>query len=426
MKKILILGSGGREHALAHTFFRQGHRVFCHPGNAGTEQICEAVPVSMKHESALTIAEKLKIDLTVVGPEDHLAKGISDIFTIQNKLLFGPSKRAAQLESSKAWAKEFMKKYSIPTARFKVCYNSKQAQATAHAHFKEWNGLVIKPSGLTAGKGVTVCGTIEEALNAIEEIMDKALYGDAGKTVIVEERLFGKELSLLAFCDGVKMIPMIPSQDHKNLYEGDKGPNTGGIGAYAPTPFVSASLMNTIRKDIVERTNTALQCKGLTYRGILYFGIMLTDAGPKVLEYNCRFGDPEAQAILPLLQSDLYELMLACLNGDLKEQDLSWSQQAACCVVMASAGYPHKPRTGEKILGLNKVKESSDCLIFHAGTTRNSEGSILTAGGRVLGVTGLGNTLQEAVSIAYKAVDNIAFKGAHYRRDIAYSGLLKT
>lgn len=415
--KVLILGSGGREHALSHVFCKQGHQVYCLPGNPGTEEIC--CQISMQNAAPLEVAKALGIDLTVVGPETLLEQGIKDLFASQNKLLFGPTKRAAQLESSKAWAKELMAKYAIPTARFKICHNSKQAYDTAKVYFKEWNGLVIKPSGLTAGKGVAVCTSIEEAMGAIHEIMDRSSYGHAGNEVVIEERLCGKEVSLLAFCDGNRMFPMIPSQDHKRLYNGDCGPNTGGVGAYAPVPFVNQTVKHVINSEIVERTNLALQKENILYQGILYFGIMLTDTGPKVLEYNCRFGDPETQAILPLLSSDLGDIMLACLKGNLKENELHWSNQAACCVVMTSSSYPQKSAASGEILGLNNAKESANCLVFHASTTRSPEGNIHAAGGRVLGITGLGNTLKEAITEAYKAVNKIKFKGAHYRTDIA-------
>ena len=428
--KILILGSGGREHALAHTFFRQGHRVYCLPGNAGTDEICDAIPkqwgaINATHHNQITdLVKKLGVDLTVVGPENLLEGGIADAFAVQHLPLFGPTKKATTLESSKAWSKQFMAKYQIPTARFSLSKNLKEAHELANKNFTEWNGVVIKPSGLTGGKGVAVCQTLEEASDAIKEIMEENLYGKAGEEIVIEERLIGKELSILAFCDGEKMIPMIPSQDHKRLYNNDKGPNTGGVGAYAPPPFAD-KLMTEIKETIIDRTNEGLKREGIIYKGVLFFGIILTASGPKLLEYNCRFGDPEAQAVLPLLGSDLARIMRSCLDGKLQDKDIIWSAKVSCCVVMVSGGYPNRFVTGQEIFGLNDLKGQRNCLVFHAGTVRNEGNHVVTSGGRVLGITGIGNTLQEAIDMAYDGVKKISFNQAYYRTDIAHQAFIE-
>lgn len=422
---ILIIGSGGREHALAFFLNKQGNRVFCAPGNAGTEEIC--LPHSIKKvndfKALNDFVSSQKIDLTVVGPENFLADGIADAFAERGHALFGPSKRAAQLESSKAWAKGFMKKYDIPTARFVICRSLDEAYRAVDNNFSDWNGVVIKCSGLTGGKGVIVCSTLSEAHQAIEIVMKERRYGSAGNEIVVEEKLEGYELSLLAFADDTKMIPMIPSQDHKRLLDNDQGPNTGGIGAFAPVPFVDRILINQIREEIIDRTQAGLNKEGINYRGIVFFGLMITQYGPKVLEYNCRFGDPETQAILPLLESDLGEIMNACLQNRLKEEEIRWSPRYACCVVMVSGGYPNSFQTGYEIKGLNKLKDQPNSLVFHAGTSRNAKGDVVTSGGRVLGVTGLGNDLEQAIKESYQAVKKISFDQAHYRSDIARQAL---
>lgn len=431
--KVLVIGSGGREHALAHTFHRQGHAVCCLPGNGGTAEFCD--PFSsredrfdlFKFDQLISYVKEQQIDLTVVGPEDFLTKGIANAFASSHLPLFGPSQEASLLEGSKAWAKKFMSKHRIPTARFAICSSEEEARQVIRLNFEGWNGVVIKPDGLTNGKGVTCCKTEKEAEAAIVEIMKEKRYGAAGATVVLEEHLSGKEISLLALCDGKMILPMIPSQDHKRLHDGDMGPNTGGMGAYAPVSFVTKSIMEQIQSLIVQRTQEGLEREHITYQGILYFGIMLTTGGPKILEYNCRFGDPETQALLPLLNSDLAHLMLACCSGNLRSKELLWKSQSACCVVMASEGYPYsvsqtQATKNNEILGLDRLKDQKDLLVFHAGTKKGNNGEILSAGGRVLGVTGIGNSLTEAVHQAYKGVDAIHFPGAQYRRDIAYQG----
>jgi len=422
--KILVLGSGGREHALCHTFVRQGHQVWCLPGNGGTHAITEPLPAKWKNQDEndypklADLVEDLRIDLTVVGPEAHLAKGIVDVFQSRGLSIFGPTREASQLESSKSWSKEFMLKHQIPTADCAICSTTKDARQAAKKMCDQSGGVVIKPSGLTAGKGVVCCESLKVAENAIETIIDHKRFGEAGNKVIVEEYLQGKEISILAWCDGNIMIPMIPSQDHKRLHNQNKGPNTGGVGAYSPAPFVDEKTMEQISKEIIEKTNDALKKEGILYQGVLYFGIMLTEQGPKVLEYNCRFGDPEAQTVLPLIESDLAEVMMSCAKGELEKQNIRWKPQVSCCVVMCSGGYPGGYHTGYAIEGLDSIKDES-LVCFHAGT-RESEEGVVTSGGRVLGVTGIGDTLEEAVKKAYSGVELIHFKDVHYRTDIAH------
>ncbi len=423
--KILVLGNGGREHALAHKFKQQGHQVFCFPGNGGTQEICLPSPeLNLKDFAALSqFAASQKIDMTVVGPEQLLADGIADAFAAQGQPLFGPTQKAVQLESNKVASKKFMVNHHIPTARHVSCRSIQEAEKAVQDYFSKWNGVVIKCSGLTGGKGVLVCRSPQEAFKAIQTVMGDLRYGSAGKEIVVEEKLEGFELSILAFADGKKIIPMIPSQDHKRLYEGDSGPNTGGIGAYSPVPLAGPELLQQIREEIIEPTQAGLIKEGIEYKGVIYFGLMITASGPKVLEYNGRFGDPEAQAVLPLLQSDLAEIMRACIHGKLKEENIHWAKKASCCVVMVSGGYPEHFQTGYEIKGLDKLNKHPNCTAFHAGTSQDAKGRLVTSGGRVLGITGWGASLEEAVSAAYDGVNEIEFENSYYRRDIAYQAL---
>lgn len=424
---ILILGGGGREHALAHTFHIQGHQVWVFPGNAGTQAISNLIPAgdySLDNLVSLAeLAQTIRADLTVVGPEQPLSEGIVDLFQSKGLKIFGPTQKASILEADKGWSKTFMQKYGIPTAPFVLCHSEEEAQEAVHMHFDEWGGCVVKPCGLTAGKGVTVCKTVAEALKAIKYICSDKRFGKAGESVVIEKMLKGKELSLLAFCDGQHMVPMLPSQDHKKLFEGDEGPNTGGIGAYAPAPFATKEMVDRIEQVTMARTSAGLIQEGIDYRGVLYFGLMVTADGIYLLEYNCRFGDPEAQAILPLLKSDLATIMMDCINGHLKSSQITWSNQFSCCVVMASEGYPFTYPTGDVVTGFDRIP--SNVVVFHAGTQRNGANQVVTSGGRVLGVTGLGNTLNDAVKAAYNGVKLIDFVSAYFRRDIAYQALEK-
>jgi len=418
--KVLVIGSGGREHALAHTFSRQGHRVYCLPGNAGTASFCEPLKKKIDPqdlEALAAYAEEEGIALTAVGPEAYLERGIADLFEARGLPLFGPLKEAAKLESSKAFSKKFMTDNGIPTARFAACSSSVEAKKAVEENFPLWGGAVIKPSGLTAGKGVIPCRTLQEAMAAIEEIMDKRVYGEAGAEVVIEELLVGKEVSLMAFGDGKKFVPMIPAQDHKRLYDGGQGPNTGGVGAYTPTPFLDEEMTERLQKGILDRTAEGLLQEKIVYRGVLYVGVMLTKSGPKVLEYNCRFGDPEAQTILPLLEGDLAGIMLGCCRGELDPSLVKWKSGASCCVVMVSRGYPKSYKSGYPIAGLEEA-EKEGALVFHAGTALNGSGGAVTSGGRVLGVTALAGSLEEAIVRAYGAAEKISFNGAFYRKDI--------
>lgn len=425
--KILVLGTGGREHALAHTFNRQGHQVYCLPGNGGTDRICIPVEPEWKsihlsqHDRLLTFVKAHHIDLVVVGPEAPLEKGIVDFFESHSIKIFGPTKMGATLESSKAKAKDFMHKHGIPTARSIICNNSKEARDVIPRLFAKWKGLVIKPDGLTAGKGVTLCHNIEEAHGAIDLMMEVGKYGLAGSQIVIEEILTGPEVSILAFSDGKTMAPMIPSQDHKRLSEGDQGPNTGGVGAYAPLPFLKKSDLDLIHSEIIEKTNQGLKKEGIAYKGVLYFGVMLTQNGPKVLEFNCRFGDPEAQVVLPLLENDLAETMIACIDGKLHSQlPLKWKPKSACGVVLYSKGYPGEYQSGFPISGVEEAGKLPTTHVFHAGTKTHSEDELITSGGRVLTVTALGDTLPESIDKAYQGIGCIQFDGAAFRKDIAH------
>lgn len=422
--KILVIGSGGREHALCHTFLRQGHHVTAIPCNAATSRLAPREFVNpQNYDEVAQFAKRHHIDLTVVGPENYLAGGIRNTFTQHGLNLFGPFQKATVIECSKSWAKEFMHKYNIPSARYFITRNAEEARDIVRKHFNEWGGVAIKPNGLTAGKGVMCCKSLTDAEEAIRVHFDEKRYGQASDEVVIEELLQGPECSLLAFCDGKIMVPMIPSQDHKRLLENDAGPNTGGVGAYAPVPFISEADLQEITEKIIEPTNQGLAKEGIDYQGILYFGLMITSQGPKVLEYNCRFGDPEAQVVLPLLESDLADIMLACCEGKLAEKDVRWKPFSACVVVMTSGGYPHSYQTGYPIYGLEEALQDDHVIVFHAGTKLDDKDHPITNGGRVLGVTGIGKNLSEAVGHAYRCTTKLSFTDAHYRRDIANQAL---
>lgn len=429
--KILIIGSGGREHALSLSFHRNGHQTYCLPGNTGTDLISTPLPKKWEtlqvnqHQKVADFVKAEGIDLTVVGPEAPLAEGIVDLFTQQNLTIFGPKKHATLLESSKVWAKEFMTKYEIPTAPFYVCDDPMEALELIPDCFEQWSGIVVKPDGLTAGKGVIPCDCIDTAKEAIQFIMEEKKYGVAGSRVILEKKLVGPEVSILAFCDGKSIVPMIPSQDHKRLLDGDKGPNTGGVGAYSPLPFLTKNDIEAIHRSVIDKTLEGLKSENIDYKGVIYFGLMLTEEGPQLLEYNCRFGDPETQAILPLLKSDLGEIMLACCKGELSKANIHWSTKSACCVVMTSGGYPETFQTGHEITGLEELRIREDIICFHAGTRWSENKKIVTNGGRVLSITALGDNLESAVEKVYSAVETVHFQNAYYRKDIAHQALIK-
>ncbi len=419
--KILVIGGGGREHALVWKL-RQSPRVtqiFCAPGNAGIAELATCVPLKISdHNALLDFAQNEKIDLTVVGPDDALAAGIVDRFEAAGLRIFGPRQSAARLESSKVYAKEFMLRHGIPTAFSRSFDDSSKArQFCEDAKYP----LVVKADGLALGKGVIIAEDKATALSAITEIMDERRFGDAGCRVLIEEFLQGEECSIHALVDGRDYVLFPGAQDHKRIFDNDQGPNTGGMGTFSPpSRLLSPALQARIRTEVLDRFLAGLQADGIDYRGMLFPGLMVTADGPRVLEFNCRFGDPETQVLLPLLDGDLLDLLEATVDQRLHQTAPAWKTQAAVCVVMASAGYPGTYENGKPIHGCEKLH--AGITVFHAGTQRR-EGVLLTAGGRVLGVTAIGDTLKDAQSAAYKAVDLISFEGAQFRRDIAAKGL---
>ncbi len=419
--KVLIVGSGGREHALAWKLgqSRKISQIFIAPGNAGTVQIGKNINIAAENvQSLLSFAQKEKIDLTVVGPEAPLALGIVDLFKKKNLLIFGPLKKAAQIEASKVFAKRFMKKFKIPTADFKAFSDyQKTKKYLKTCQFPQ----VLKADGLTAGKGVFVCKTLNEALKVLKEIMVEKKFGLAGNKLVIEECLLGQEVSVIGFTDGQTILPLLVAQDHKPIFDGDKGPNTGGMGAYAPTPLVNQKMMDQIINQILKPAVLGMKKIGRPYQGILYAGLMLTKQGPEVLEFNCRFGDPETQPQLMLLKSDLIDLILACIEGKLKNKKISWYPGYSVCVVLASKGYPDKYQKGYKIRGLPQ-RSLLTTQIFHA-STKLVQNKIVTNGGRVLGVTSRAPTLKQAIEKAYLQVEKINFKNKYYRTDIGAKAL---
>jgi phosphoribosylamine--glycine ligase len=415
---ILLIGSGGREHALAWKLSqsKQVTRIFVAPGNGGTASTpkCENVPILERNiPGLLAFAQKNEVTLTVVGPEAPLVAGIVDQFQEAGLRIFGPSRAAAQLEGSKAFSKQFMQRHGIPTGRAAIFADFDEA--TRYLRTLD-APPVIKASGLAAGKGVILPDSKEDAAQVLQEMLLRNRFGAAGQTVLVEERLHGPELSVLAFSDGETLRIMPGAQDHKRLLDGDRGPNTGGMGAFAPSPLATPALLIQIEQEILRPTVAGMAAEGTPYVGVLYAGLMLTEEGPKVLEFNCRFGDPETQVILPLLESDLLELFLACTEGRLHDQTPEWKPETAVTVVMASGGYPGEYVKGVEITGIREA-ERRGCLVFHAGTKLKDD-RLVTNGGRVLAVTGLGTTLDQAVEQAYTGVQQIRFNQAFYRRDI--------
>jgi phosphoribosylamine---glycine ligase len=417
-QSILVIGSGGREHALVWKIAQSPlvNKIYAAPGNGGTAELAQNIPIAATDiDGLLTFAAEKQIDLTVVGPEDPLAAGIVDRFQAAGLAIFGPSQAAAQLEASKAFAKQFMADLGIPTAAYETFTDYETAVTYVR---QQSGGLVVKASGLAAGKGVIVCDDAAQAEAALADIMLDQAFGAAGQEVVVEERLEGPELSLLAFSDGRTVLPMLPARDHKRAFDGDQGPNTGGMGAFAPPPDVDEALIETITGTVLETAVAGMAARGMPYVGVLYAGLMLTAAGPKVLEFNCRFGDPETQVILPMLESDLVEIMWACIDGRLTP-DLVQRRPGACAtVVMAAPGYPGAYPKGLPISGLETAESLADVLVFQAGTAVTDEGQLVTAGGRVLAVSGLGDGVATAVNRAYEGVGHIHFDQAHYRTDI--------
>jgi phosphoribosylamine--glycine ligase len=415
---VLVVGSGGREHALAWKLLQspQVETVYCAPGNPGMAGI-RTLPVTTIGELCETAVEH-RIGLTVVGPEAPLCDGIVDAFRERGLRIFGPDRRAARLEGSKAYAKEFMQRYGLPTAG---CGVFRDARAACDYIRAQGAPIVVKADGLAAGKGVTVAATVAEAQAAVEACFAGA-FGEAGTTVVIEECLVGEEASILALTDGRTILPLASSQDHKRVGDGDTGPNTGGMGAYSPAPVVTEALWETIRHDILERFLDGCRQEGLDYRGVIYAGIMIANAGPKVLEFNVRFGDPETQAILMRLESDLAAALTATADARLAGVRLAWSDEPAACVVMASAGYPGTYAKGKRISGLDAAA-ATGAVVFHAGTAADAHGHLVTHGGRVLGVSARAATLRAAVDKAYQAVDRISWEGAFCRRDIGHRAL---
>ncbi|MEY4480154.1 MAG: hypothetical protein RLZZ267_832 [Bacillota bacterium] len=414
--RILVVGRGGREHTIIWALQKSSkvEKVFCAPGNAGIAGIAECVAIDEGQFEALAdFAQANAIDLVVVGPEDPLFAGIVDVFEARNIPVFGPRGNAAIIEGSKVFTKDLMKKYDIPTAKYESFMDFDAALAYLR---QEGAPIVIKADGLAAGKGVTVAATLEEAEQALREIMVDKAFGEAGNSVVIEECLTGQEMSILAFVDGEVVRPMVPAQDHKPVFDGDKGPNTGGMGTYSPVPHMPQSIVDTAIETILNPTAKAMVAEGRHFRGILYAGLMITPQGPKTIEFNCRFGDPETQVVLPRLETDLVDVLLATVNGTLAEQEIKWSDKAAVCVVLASGGYPGPYAKGLPITGIEDVK---DAMVFHAGTALDAEGQLVTAGGRLLGVTALGETVEAAAANVYKEIDNIKYEGRHYRTDIA-------
>ena len=416
--KVLVIGSGGREHSLVWKIAQSPlvSKIFCAPGNPGISELAECINITADQTDRICeFAVKEDIGLTVVGPEAPLVDGIVDVFSKRNLKVFGPDKKAAILEDSKVFSKLLLRKHGIPTADFKCFDDHSQAR---HYVLSRGAPIVVKADGLSKGKGVFVCKTDDEALQAIDSIMKDRVFGNAGDQVVIEECLTGEEISLLAFTDGKTIVAMESSQDHKTIYDGDKGPNTGGMGAYSPVPLMTDELFHNVEKEILVPTVHAMNREGRPYNGVIYIGLMITPAGPKVLEFNVRFGDPEAQVILTRMKSDIVPIMLATISGGLDNVDLEWLPQASVCVVMASGGYPGQYDNGKEIKGLDSLKNQEGISVFHAGT-KSKNGKIVTDGGRVLNVVACGDDIREAQKNAYDAVSKISFEGAYYRKDIA-------
>jgi phosphoribosylamine--glycine ligase len=421
--KVLVIGNGGREHALVWKLAQSPKvtKIFCAPGNGGIASMAECVSIEADDIAQLVkFAVENKIDWTVVGPEASLVAGVVDAFREAGRKIFGPSKAAAAIEGSKALAKDIMAKYNIPTAKAATFTDS----AAALKYIEEIGApCVVKADGLAAGKGVVVAMDKETAIEAVKMIMEEKVFGESGSKLVIEEYLEGEEVSILAFTDGQTVVPMVSAQDHKRIFDGDQGPNTGGMGAYSPAPIYTEELARQVQADILEPTIKALDQEDREYTGVIYAGLMITKDGPKVLEYNARFGDPETQPILMRLETDLIEIMEAVEAKKLHQQEIKWSSDAAVCVVVASGGYPGSYKTGIPIDGIEQANQAGDAVyVFQAGT-KLVNGQLVTNGGRVLGVTAKGTTVKEAVEQAYLAITKINFGGMYYRKDIAYRAL---
>jgi phosphoribosylamine--glycine ligase len=416
--KVLIVGGGGREHAIAWKLSQSQKvdKIYCTPGNAGIAELAECIEVAADDFDALLDFVKYEwVDLTIVGPEDPLSKGIVDVFEKEGRRIVGPTKAAAMLESSKVFAKDFMRKHRIPTAEYKVF--------SSYIHAEDYvrmvgAPIVVKADGLAAGKGVIVASTVDEAIDALRLIMKDRAFGEAGNRVVVEKCLKGEEASFMAFTDGETIIPMVSSQDHKRVFDDDKGPNTGGMGAYSPAPIMTPELEKEVVETIMRPVIDGMKSEGVKFKGILYAGLMIDNGRPSVLEFNCRLGDPETQPVLSRLSTDLLDVCLALTDGKLSELDVQWKTDPAVCVVLASKGYPGKYDKGDVITGLDEANKIEGVKVFHAGTAFDGN-KIVTKGGRVLGVTALGPDIRAAKAKAYEAIGKIHFDGMHYRKDIA-------
>ena len=414
---VLLVGSGGREHAIVWKSSQSEKidKLYCAPGNAGISEDAICVPIgAMEFDKLIAFAKENAIDLTVIGMDDPLVGGIVDAFEAEGLRVFGPRKNAAIIEGSKAFSKELMKKYGIPTANYETFDN----YDAAVAYVKDQDmPIVLKADGLALGKGVIICNTLMEALDGLKEIMVDKKFGASGNKVVIEEFLTGQEISVLSFCDGKTVKPMVSAQDHKRALDGDKGLNTGGMGTFSPSRIYTDEIAEECMKTIFQPTVDAMAKEGREFKGVLYFGLMLTEKGMRVIEYNARFGDPEAQVVLPRLKTDLIDVMEHCIDGTLDEIDVEWSNNAAVCVILASGGYPQSYEKGYEITGLDYVKGTNDLIAFHAGTALK-DGKFVTNGGRVLGITGIGKTLDEAIVKAYKGVLLVDFEKKHFRKDI--------
>jgi len=419
---ILVIGSGGREHTISWSLKKSNKvsKLYCAPGNAGIAQVAECVPIGVfEFDKLVSFAKENSIDLVFVGPDDPLAQGIVDAFEAAGIPAFGPNKAAAEIEGSKIFMKNLLKKYNIPTAKYETFTNFEEALAYLQ---QQEAPIVIKADGLAAGKGVTVAATLAEAEEALRSIMVEKVFGDAGNQVVIEEFLAGQEMSILAFVDGETVKAMVPAQDHKPIFDGDKGPNTGGMGTYSPLPHIDPAIVEDAIVNIIEPTAKAMVSEGRPFRGVLFAGLMITKDGPKTIEFNARMGDPETQVVLPRLKTDLLEIVLAAMNGTLADLDIEWDDEAAVCVVVASEGYPGNYPKGKVISGLAEA-EATGALVFHAGTV-NADGNIVTSGGRVLGIVGRGADIAAAREHAYAAVKQIHFEGMQNRTDIAMKALV--
>lgn len=420
--RVLIVGKGGREHAFAWKISRSPKvsAIYAAPGNPGMARHATCVDIGVDDlDGLMGFAQRERIDLTVVGPEDPLAEGLADRFEAVGLRVFGPSRQAAQIEADKDFALRLMHKYGIPTG----VYRTFTDPDAARGYVRDWGApVVLKAAGLAAGKGALVCHSVDEALRAVDRVLVDREFGAAGDKLVVMEYLAGEEASITGFTDGKHVVCIVPSQDHKTIGEGDTGPNTGGMGAYAPAPVVTREMQHSILERVMIPSVKALAAEGRPYKGILYGGLIITDRGPRVIEFNCRLGDPEAQVVLPLLKTDLVDIMVAVSDGTLEDLEIELDSRAATCVVLASGGYPGEVESGYPISGMDEAESLDDVMVFHAGTARN-EGATVTAGGRVLGVTAIGEDIRASVRRAYEAVGKIQFDNATYRRDIGYRAL---